>query len=89
MPIYPVCSGEVKESLRSVYSHKVNRVSQIENSISKSLNFLILKTGYAGTKQVVKSLIAVQSFKGLYSKGFPGYTKILLYSLNTNLFIRY
>ena len=43
MPIYPACSGEVKESLRSVYSHKADRISQIRNSISKSLNLLILK----------------------------------------------
>ena len=43
VPIYPACSGEVKESLRSVYSYKVDRISQIRNSISKSLNLLILK----------------------------------------------
>ena len=34
---------KVKESLRSVYSHKADRISQIRNSISKSLNLLILK----------------------------------------------
>jgi len=34
---------KVKESLRSVYSDKVDRISQIRNSISKSLNLLILK----------------------------------------------
>ena len=35
--------SKVKESLRSVYSHKGDRISQIRNSISKSLNLLILK----------------------------------------------
>ena len=34
---------KVKESLRSVYSHKADRISQTRNSISKSLNLLILK----------------------------------------------
>jgi len=36
---------KVKESLRSVYSHEVDRISQIRNSTSKSLNLLILKQG--------------------------------------------
>ncbi len=37
MPIYPACSGEVKESLRSIYSHKVDSISQIRKSISPSI----------------------------------------------------
>jgi hypothetical protein len=31
----------------------------------------------AGSKQVVKSLIAIESFESLYIKGFPGIAKIL------------
>ena len=67
--------SKVKESLRSIYLHKVNRISQIENSISKSLNFLILKQDTPEPNRLYKVESPFSLLKAFTARTFPAIQK--------------
>jgi len=66
---------KVKESLRSVYSHKVDRISQIRNSISISLNLLILKQDTPETNRLQKVKSPFILPRTFTAKAFPDIQK--------------